>query len=56
MRERTNYLGDGAYAEFNGWDVVVYCDRENGRHYVHLEMAHLQQLVDFVRESGWQIE
>jgi len=35
------YLGDGLYAEFDGWQFRLYCDRETGRHEVFLEDAVL---------------
>lgn len=39
------YLGDGAYAEFDGHSVRVYCSREGGVHEVFLEPDGILSLV-----------
>lgn len=37
MSEREEYLGDGLYASFDGWQVKLRAPRENGDHEVFLE-------------------
>lgn len=35
--ENAEYLGDGAYASFDGMHVLIWAERENGWNYVALE-------------------
>jgi hypothetical protein len=37
MKEGERYLGDGLYASFDGWQVILRAPREHGDHYVALE-------------------
>lgn len=47
------YLGDGAYAEFSGYDFRVFTsDGISEANAVHLEASALQSLVDFARKQG----
>lgn len=50
------YLGDGAYADFGGFYVRIWCERDAGVHEVYLEPQHLQELIRFVRAEGWDLE
>jgi hypothetical protein len=47
-REHEEYLGDGLYASFDGWQVVLRAPRETGDHFVALEPAILARLVEFI--------
>ena len=42
------YLGDGLYASFDGWQVVLRAPREGGDHWVALEPNVLGELWRFV--------
>lgn len=42
------YLGDGAYAEFDGFGVWLTTERENGEHRIYLEPNMLDALMGFV--------
>lgn len=53
--EPTVYIGDGVYAEFNGYDVQLRTNREDGKHFLHLERDAVQHLVRFLRDKGWEI-
>ena len=47
------YLGDGAYAKWNGQELVVYTS--NGIHAtnsVYMERNEIANLVTFLRECG----
>lgn len=46
------YLGDGAYAEFTGFSVVLSAPRGTGQDEVHLEPQMLLQLIDFAVANG----
>lgn len=35
--ETDEYLGDGLYASFDGWQFRLWTERENGVHEVYLE-------------------
>jgi len=48
MREK--YIGDGVYVGFTGWDFKLWTERENGRHYIHLEPEAVEELSQFVKE------
>lgn len=34
---KKEYIGDGVYVEFTGYDFIISTERENGLHYIHLE-------------------
>lgn len=46
------YLGDGVYAGHDGFQVWVYTDRLEGRHYIALEPMVLAALVGYNRNIG----
>lgn len=46
--EREEYLGDGLYASFDGWQVRLRAPREHGDHEVYLEQSTLQALLQFL--------
>ena len=49
------YLGDGLYAEFDGYQIILSTERETGmKHWVALEssvMHALNQYVQYIREE-----
>jgi hypothetical protein len=58
-KKRNVYLGDGAYLDFDGWALTVWCERGDGRHYVVLEPQVYRKLVEeaatlpgYAAESG----
>lgn len=50
---RKEYLGDGLYAEFDGVYIELSAPREEGEHWVGLEMETLFALIRFANEVGW---
>lgn len=51
------YLGDGAYASFDGFSISVTAeDGIRVRERVFLGSEELQRLVDFARRHGMQID
>lgn len=46
------YLGDGVYAEFDGYQVWVRTQREFGWHEIALEPAVYNRLREFARSVG----
>lgn len=48
------YLGDGLYAEFEGYQVRLFCERENGTHEVYLEPSAVNALLKFLEKQGWK--
>lgn len=42
------YLGDGLYASFDGYQVCLRAPRAHGDDYVYLEPSTLQAFIDFV--------
>lgn len=45
------YLGDGLYAEFDGWQFRLYTERENGVHEVYLEPSVLSAFLNFIAST-----
>lgn len=44
---KETYLGDGAYARFDGFQIWVWADRDGRRHEVALEPEAFAALVKF---------
>jgi hypothetical protein len=42
------YLGDGLYASFDGWQLLLRAPREHGDHWVGLEPEVLDALLRFI--------
>ncbi len=42
-----DYIGDGVYVGFNGFDVTLWTDREEGRHWIVLEPEVMASLNRF---------
>lgn len=47
---KRTYLGDGLHAEFDGFGIKLYCDREDGEHWVYLEPFVYHELIYWVKE------
>ena len=41
------YLGDGLYATFDGWQIILRTPRNNGEHWVALDPEVFTTLVHF---------
>ena len=53
---KETYLGDGLYASYDGYQIVLRAPRENGDHYVALEPAVLEIFTEWVdRVLGEQL-
>jgi hypothetical protein len=48
LRKET-YLGDGLYASFDGWHIVLRAPRQEGDHIVALEPEVFASLVTYQR-------
>jgi hypothetical protein len=48
MSEREQYLGDGLYCSFDGWQVKLRAPRDGGDHEVFLDAATLQAFMQFL--------
>lgn len=44
---KKTYLGDGLFAEFDGYHFILSCERENGRHWVGLEPNVFDELIAY---------
>jgi hypothetical protein len=50
MREpREEYLGDGLFASFDGWQIKLRAPRDNCDHEVYLEPGILEALINFAK-------
>lgn len=56
MTEHPIYLGDGVYAELEGFQVELRTNRLEGKHWLTLEPDAIQTLVLFLRRKGWTIK
>jgi hypothetical protein len=48
MTEHEEYLGDGLYASFDGYQVRLRAPRDGGDHEVYLDAATLQAFMQFL--------
>lgn len=46
------YLGDGLYASFDGWHIVLRAPRAEGDHTVYLEPAVLTEFLAYLKKIG----
>lgn len=46
-RKDESYLGDGLYASFDGWQIVLRAPRNDGDHWVALEPESYTNLIRF---------
>jgi hypothetical protein len=49
VERKREYLGDGAYAEFDGYGVTVSTEREDGTHWVYFEPEVFAAFVRFFK-------
>jgi hypothetical protein len=57
MTERKTYLGDGAYAEINGWgELTISAPRGSSEHYVVLGPNEYAALLAFVEANRRPVE
>jgi hypothetical protein len=49
MKESAEFLGDGLFVEFDGWEFRLFTEREIGVHEVYLEPGVLQNFLDFIK-------
>lgn len=45
--ENETYIGDGAYVGFDGFSIILWCDRDNGENWVALEPEVFASLLYF---------
>lgn len=48
---KEEYLGDGLYMSFDGWQFCLRAPRENGDHVVYLEPYVLKQFNEFAKRA-----
>jgi hypothetical protein len=48
MSQREEYLGDGLYVSFDGWQVKLRAPREGGDHEVYLDQSTLKAFLQFL--------
>lgn len=51
-----DYIGDGVYVSYQGFDIQISTPRSDGDHTVFLEPHVFAELVRFARRIGWTIE
>lgn len=44
---KETYLGDGLYASFDGYHIMLRAPRDNGDHYVALEPPLFDDLIEY---------
>lgn len=45
------YLGDGLYAKDDGYQIELWCDRDNGKNWVALEPEVMLSFFKFIEKS-----
>jgi hypothetical protein len=53
---KEEYIGDGLYASFDGWQFCLRAPRENGDHYVYLEPQVLRSFNEYTKRMLTQPE
>jgi hypothetical protein len=53
-RKNEEYLGDGLYASFDGWQVCLRAPREEGDHVVYLEPSVVHALTEYFKRIAAQ--
>ena len=48
---KEEYLGDGLYVSFDGWQFCLRAPRENGDHIVYLESYAVKQFNEYVQRA-----
>ena len=48
------YLGDGLYAEYGGWQFRLYAERDGATHEVYLEPSVAREFFRFVERMTGQ--
>lgn len=48
---KEEYLGDGLYVSFDGWQFCLRAPRENGDHVVYLEPCAVKQFNEYVQRA-----
>lgn len=49
------YLGDGLYASFDGWNVVLRAPQEETNHFVYLEPSVLDSFQAWLKTKNAEI-
>ena len=52
--EREEYIGDGLYAAFDGFQFKLRAPRETGDHEVFLEPDVLRMFIEFAMQFGYR--
>ena len=42
------YIGDGVYARWDGFSVLLKTERDGGTHYIYLEPQHVESLTKLI--------
>ncbi len=45
------YIGDGVYARWDGFAVLLETERDNGRHFIYLEPQHVERLAKLIQQE-----
>ena len=53
MNSQGTYLGDGLYADFDGWILTLKTERDNAIHWVALEPEVFEALIQYAIKIGW---
>lgn len=49
--DKGDYLGDGLYASFDGWQFRLWTERETGVHEVFLDPETLESFLAYVKQA-----
>lgn len=45
------YIGDGVYARWDGFSVLLKTERDNGTHYIYLEPQHVANIARLIESE-----
>ena len=55
IKQKDHYIGDGVYAEFTGYDLVLKTDRESRVHYIVFDGPMLEELMRYAKAIGFAL-
>lgn len=47
-----SYVGDGLYASFDGFQIILRAPRVGGDHYIGMEPAVFKEVLRFAKKCG----
>lgn len=53
---KERYLGDGLYASFDGWQIILRAPRSEGDHFIAIDPDVADAMITYMESIGWIIK